>query len=319
MGEYDVVVVGAGQAGPSVAAAHAAQGRRVALVEAEHLGGTCLNHGCRPTKALRAAARVAWQARRGHAYGVDVGEVRVDYPRVIGRVRSIIGATREGVEQWARSVDGMDLHEGPGRLDGRDGDRFRVVVGDEVLLAPQVYLDVGARAAVPPIDGLDDVAWVTEEGLLALDELPEHLVVVGGGYIGCEFAQMFARLGSRVTLLAGQGVLPREDDDVSAEARRVLAADGVQVRLGRATRVARRGEGRDDGAVVTVQAPGGNGAGGAGADEVAGSHLLLAVGRRPDTKDLGSRPWAWRPTSGASCRRTASTARRSTGCGPSGT
>src|SRR5919106_3697830 len=208
---FDAIVMGAGQAGPAVAAAIAGDGGRVALAEVDRLGGTCLNHGCRPTKALRASARIAHLARRAGEYGVQTGQVGVDFDAVMRRMRDTIDGMRADLADWLSSEDNIDLFGGPSVFETSDGLVHRVRADGQVLESDRVYVDVGARAGVPPIDGLDQVAYLTEIDLLGLQELPSHLMVIGAGYIGLEFGQMFRRFGSDVTILAGSGVAGRED------------------------------------------------------------------------------------------------------------
>ncbi len=279
MTQYDAVVIGAGQAGPSVAFAYAAQGRRVAVVEMAEPGGTCLNHGCRPTKALRASAVVAHSARRAAEFGVHVGEVRVDFGEAIARVHRLIDGMRSGLQESFDSTENLDYVHGRATLVGDpEGGAHRVVVttddGSETeLTTGEVYLNVGNRAAIAPVDGLDDVPYLTEVELLALTELPEHLVVVGGGYIGLEFGQMFRRFGSEVTILAGSGIASREDADVQQILTDVLTEEGVRVVAGRPSRVS-GGPGR-----VSVEVP--------DVGTIEGSHLLVATGRRSNVDQLG--------------------------------
>jgi pyruvate/2-oxoglutarate dehydrogenase complex dihydrolipoamide dehydrogenase (E3) component len=265
---YDAIVMGAGQAGPGVASAIAAEGGRVALTEVDRLGGTCLNHGCRPTKALRASARIAHLARRAGDYGVRTGEVSVDFPAVMRRMRDIIESMRAGIEEWLAGEDAIETFGGPSVFEGTTGGIHRVAAGDDVLESERVYLDVGARAAVPPIDGLAAVDAMTEVELLALTELPEHLVVVGGGYIGLEFGQMFRRFGADVTILAGGGVAAREDGAVGSALADILTGEGVRIIDGRAAHVG------PDGDRIAVATGDGT--------KVAGSHLLVATGRVPN-------------------------------------
>ena len=274
MVEYDAIVIGAGQAGPGVAGSLAGEGKRVALIEMDRAGGTCLNHGCKPTKALRASASVAHQARRAAEYGVGVGEVTVDFGVAINRVRSIISGLQESLDGWLESIEGLDLLHGNATLaTDPQGQSHRVTVGDRQLSAPEVYLNVGGRASKPPIPGLDTVDAMTEVELLALNELPEHLVIVGGGYIGLEFGQMFRRFGAQVTMIAGGGVAGREDEDVSALIAEMLTADGVRIVEGRPSRVGPHQDGVEvelgDGSTIT------------------GSHLLVATGRRSNSDLLG--------------------------------
>ena len=274
MVEYDAIVIGAGQAGPGVAGSLAGTGKRVALIEMERAGGTCLNHGCKPTKALRASASVAHQARRAAEFGVSVGEVTVDFGVAINRVRSIISGLQHSLDDWLESVDGLDLLHGTASLvTDPEGRGHRVTVSDQQLSAPEIYLNVGGRASKPPIPGLDSVDAMTEVELLALNELPEHLIIVGGGYIGLEFGQMFRRFGAEVTIIAGGGVAGREDEDVSALIAEMLTGEGVRIVAGRPSRVGPLEAGIEvelgDGSAIT------------------GSHLLVATGRLSNSDLLG--------------------------------
>lgn len=273
--EYDAIVIGAGQAGPSVAAALAGDGQRTLLVEMDRVGGTCLNHGCRPTKALRASAAVAHQARRAAEYGVYTGEVRVDFPTAIRRVHTMIDGMRAGLHDWLVGIDGLDLDSRTAILVGDpEGLTHRVTVGEETHTTSRVYLDIGGRAAVPAIDGLDTVDYLTEVELLNLTALPAHLVVVGGGYIGLEFGQMFRRLGAEVTILAGRGIASREDPDVVEALTEVLTGEGVTIRNTRPQRVSRSEDRR-----IRVEVADG--------EPVLGSHLLVATGRTSNLDLLG--------------------------------
>ena len=271
---YDAIVMGAGQAGPGVAAAIAADGGRVALTEVDRIGGTCLNHGCRPTKALRASARIAHLARRAGEYGVQTGQVRVDFDAVTSRMRDMIDDMRAGLIDWLDGEDNIDVFGGPSVFETPDGHMHRVRADGQVLESERVYVDVGARAGVPPIDGLDQVAYLTEIELLGLQELPSHLMVIGAGYIGLEFGQMFRRFGSEVTVVAGDGVAAQEDADVSSAIADILTREGVRIIRGRASRVAPEETG------VTVSVDGG--------EHLTGSHLLVATGRVPNSDRIGA-------------------------------
>src|ERR687893_110496 len=230
MTSYDTIVIGAGQAGPGVAAARVGEGKRVAICERAGGGGPCLNHGCKPTKTLRASAVVANTARRAADYGVQTGSVSVDFGTAIGRVRSIIGEMQRSLDEWIASVDGLDYVMGTAQLrTDPDGRQHEVAVNGQVLTAPEIHLNVGARASRPPIEGLDSVPVMTEVELLALNELPEHLLIVGGGYIGCEFGQMFRRFGAEVTMIAGGPLAPQEDDDVRQILADTFAEEGISV------------------------------------------------------------------------------------------
>ena len=274
MTHYDAIVIGAGQPGPGVAGGLADDGQRVALIEMDRAGGTCLNHGCKPTKALRASAAVAHQARRAAEYGVSTGDVSVDFPAAMARMRSIIDGMRSSLDDWLAGVTGLDQFHGTATVvTDPTGREHRVTVEDQRLTTEQLYLNLGARASRPPIPGLEIVDAMTEVELLALNSLPAHLVIIGGGYIGLEFGQMFRRFGARVTIIAGSRVAPREDEDVSAILAEVLTGEGVDIVYGRPARVGPAGTG--------VKAELGNGM------TIEGSHLLLATGRRSNSDLLG--------------------------------
>ena len=274
MTHYDAIVIGAGQPGPGVAGGLADDGQRVALIEMDRAGGTCLNHGCKPTKALRASAAVAHQARRAAEYGVNTGEISVDFPAAMARMRSIIDGMRDSLDDWLAGVTDLDQFHGTATvMTDPTGQEHRVTVEDRRLTTQQLYLNLGARASRPPIPGLETVDAMTEVELLARNSLPAHLVIIGGGYIGLEFGQMFRRFGARVTIIAGSRVAPREDEDVSAILAGVMTDEGVDIIYGRPTRVGPAGTG--------IKAELGDGT------TIEGSHLLLATGRRSNSDLLG--------------------------------
>jgi pyruvate/2-oxoglutarate dehydrogenase complex dihydrolipoamide dehydrogenase (E3) component len=268
---FDAIIIGAGQAGPPLAGRLTAAGQRVAVIERKHVGGTCVNTGCIPTKTLVASAHAAHLARRGAEYGVGTGPVTVDMAKVKARKDGIMLEDRNGVQDWLDGMDGCTFFKGHARFE----DPHTIRVGDDLLRGERIYLNVGGRAVVPDIPGLSDVEFLTNVSVLELDTVPEHLVVVGGSYIALEFAQMYRRFGARVTVVErGSRLASREDEDVSTTIREILEAEGIDVVLGADdVRVVKC----DSGFELTPSA---------GADPIAGSHLLLAVGRLPNTDDL---------------------------------
>lgn len=271
----DAVVIGTGQAGPSLAVRLAKAGREVVIVEREHFGGTCVNDGCIPTKTLVASARVAHMARRAAEYGVAVGgPVAVDMAAVKARKDRIVQASLDSLDRWLRGTPNLSLVWGSARFTGP----HEVAVGGETLAASRIFVNTGGRPVVPDWPGLAEVPYLTNTSMMALDALPEHLVVAGGSYIGLEFAQMYRRFGSRVTVLEyADRLIAREDPEVSEAVRDILEAEGIAIHLGvRDFRVARR----EGGGVRLDVSLGGK------PSSIAGSHLLLAVGRRPNVEDL---------------------------------
>jgi pyruvate/2-oxoglutarate dehydrogenase complex dihydrolipoamide dehydrogenase (E3) component len=272
---FDAIVIGAGQAGPALAARLSGAGWRVAIVERSRFGGTCVNTGCTPTKALVASARVAHQARHAADFGVSIGgPVTVDFPAVMARKERIAGASSQGVERWLRGLANATVLQGHARLDGPT----RVRVGERELQSDRIFLDVGGRAAIAPMQGVDQVPLLTNSSVLALQELPEHLLVVGGSYVGLEFAQMFRRFGAKVTVFErAPRVIQREDPDVSQAVHELLAGEGVDLQVGSECMALAR-----DGNHIRARAHcEGN------EPEVVCSHVLVATGRRPNTDDLG--------------------------------
>lgn len=278
---FDAIVIGTGQAGPSLAASLAGAGRRTAVVERKRFGGTCVNVGCIPTKTLVASARAIHMARRGGEFGFSVGgDVRVDLARVKARKDAIVRQSNEGIERWLKDLPNLTVFEGHARFTGpRTVSVARPDGAPAVdLEADDVFINVGARALVPGVPGAETVPYLTNSTILDLDRLPEHLIIVGGSYIGLEFAQIFRRFGSRVTVLErGARLLAREDDDVSAGLLQVLEGEGIAFRLNADCLAVGR---TSDGVSVRVDCTHGE-------PEVAGSHVLFATGRRPNTDDLG--------------------------------
>ncbi|QEL21617.1 FAD-containing oxidoreductase [Bosea sp. F3-2] len=272
---FDAMIIGAGQAGPSLAARLTASGIKVAFAERHLFGGTCVNTGCMPTKTLVASAYAAHQARRGAEYGVGIeSPIRIDMKRVQARANTVTINARTGVETWLRGMDGVTVFQGHARFEGPDLLR----VGETLLRAPRIFINVGGRASVPDMPGIDQVDYLTNTSILRLDTVPKHLVVVGGSYIGLEFAQMYRRFGAEVTVVEkGPRLIAREDEDVSEAIREILSEEGIAVRTN-ATCIAFKPH--PDGVAVGVDCT-------SGEPEVVGSHVLLAVGRRPNTDDLG--------------------------------
>jgi pyruvate/2-oxoglutarate dehydrogenase complex dihydrolipoamide dehydrogenase (E3) component len=272
---FDAIIIGAGQAGPSLAGRLTDAGMRVALVERHLFGGTCVNTGCMPTKTLVASAHAAHLARRAADYGVVIqGEIGIDMKRVKARADTVASNARKGVEKWLRGMAGLTVLQGHARFEGPD----TVRVGDDVLRAPRIFVNVGGRAVVPDMPGVHDIPTLTNSTMLALDTVPKHLAVIGGSYIGLEFAQMYRRFGAEVTVVEkGPRLVSREDADISDAVRDILEAEGIHVRTD-AECIAFAPH--SDGAAVHVSCT-------KGAPSVVASHVLLAVGRRPNTDDLG--------------------------------
>jgi pyruvate/2-oxoglutarate dehydrogenase complex dihydrolipoamide dehydrogenase (E3) component len=275
MPKFDAIVIGTGQAGPSLARRLVAAGRKVAVIERKHFGGTCVNTGCTPTKALVASAYAAHLARRHADYGVTIGgPIGVDMKAVKARKDAIVAPSRNGVERSLKSLEGCTVYQGHGRFVSPT----TVQVGETLLEAPQIFINVGGRASVPPMPGLDQVPYLTNSSMMDVDFLPEHLIIVGGSYIGLEFAQAYRRFGAKVTVIEmAPRLIAREDEDVSMGVADVLEAEGIELRLNATCLAVKK---HADGVAVHVECT-------EGAPDVIGSHLLLAVGRRPNTDDLG--------------------------------
>jgi len=271
---FDAIVLGAGQAGPPLAVELANAGQKVALVERKYFGGTCVNTGCIPTKTLLANARVAHVARSAGDYGVSTGHVAVDMKKVKARKDDVSRASRDGVETWLRSTPNCSVHVGHARF---LADRV-IGLDGKALSADRIFINVGGRAAIPRIRGLDSVPYLTNSSMMDVDFLPQHLVIVGGSYVAIEFAQMYRRFGSRVTILQrGPRLVTREDEDVSKAMLDLLVDEQIDVRLDVQDIAVRNSD-----AGIVVEATAGD-----GTTEIAASHLLLATGRTPNTDDLG--------------------------------
>jgi pyruvate/2-oxoglutarate dehydrogenase complex dihydrolipoamide dehydrogenase (E3) component len=271
--KYDAIVIGAGQAGGPLSTALAKSGRRTVLIEREHVGGTCINEGCTPTKTMVASARVAYLARRGAEYGVETGPVRVNLGRVRERKRRIVERFRSGSERRIEGIEGLDFVCGDARFVGRRS----VAVDGRTIEAELVFINTGGRPAAPDLPGLSRLAPLDSTSVMELDHVPEHLLVLGGGYIGLEFAQMFRRFGSRVTIVQrDRQLLPLEDEDVAEAVLGILREDGIDVLLQAEARCAERADGGIRLAVGGVD----------GERALLGSHVLVAVGRVPNTDRL---------------------------------
>jgi pyruvate/2-oxoglutarate dehydrogenase complex dihydrolipoamide dehydrogenase (E3) component len=272
---FDAIIIGTGQAGPSLAARFSAAGKTVAIVERHKFGGTCVNTGCIPTKTMVASAYAAHVARRGAEYGFAIdGNVRVDMQRVKARKDQIVGRSNSGVETWLRGLNKCTVIQGHARFESSRSVR----VNDQVLEADKIFINVGGRAFVPPMPGIGDVPFFTNSSMMDVDFVPEHLIVIGGSYVGLEFGQMYRRFGSEVTVIEmGARLIGREDEDVSEAVREIVLAEGVSVRLNaECISLSTRGDKVCAGVNCKEGEP-----------EVFGSHILLAVGRIPNTQDLG--------------------------------
>jgi pyruvate/2-oxoglutarate dehydrogenase complex dihydrolipoamide dehydrogenase (E3) component len=275
MPNHDAIVIGTGQSGPALARRLVAAGQKVAVIERKFFGGTCVNTGCTPTKALVASAYAAYLARRASDYGVTIaGPVSVDMQAVKARKDAIVGPSRRGVERSLRNLEGCTVYEGHARF---VADK-KVAVNGSMIEADHIFINVGGRASVPPIPGLDQVPYLTNSSMVDVDFLPAHLVVLGGSYIGLEFAQAYRRFGSEVTIIElASRLIPREDEDVSLAVAAFLKEEGIDVRV--------------DSKVVSVEKQGNSIAvkvdSAGDISRVVGTHVLVAIGRRPNTDDLG--------------------------------
>jgi pyruvate/2-oxoglutarate dehydrogenase complex dihydrolipoamide dehydrogenase (E3) component len=272
--KYDAIVIGSGQGGNPLALRLADRGWTVALIEKEHLGGTCINTGCTPTKTMVARAQVAHYARNAARWGVRTGEVSVDLPAIVAQKDRVVQSFRSGQQTKVDSRKSLHLYRGQARFVGP----LAVTVEDRVLESERIFINTGTRPAIPHVEGLDRVDYLTNASLMELQDLPEHLLVLGAGYIGLEFGQMFRRFGSRVTIIHSRDqILPHEDADVAGELQKALESEGVNfVMNARTTRVQKT----NSQIVLTLEGSGGR-------TNLCGSHLLAATGREPNTGDLG--------------------------------
>jgi pyruvate/2-oxoglutarate dehydrogenase complex dihydrolipoamide dehydrogenase (E3) component len=273
--KFDAIVIGTGQSGPSLAARLTREGLKTAVIERKLFGGTCVNVGCIPTKALVASARAAHMARRGADFGVSIaGSIEVDMKQVKARKDAIVRQSNEGVTNWLTNMENCTVLRDHGQFEAA----HTVRVDDTLLEAEKIFINVGARPSVPDMPGIHDVEFLTSTSMMEIDSLPEHLIIVGGSYIGLEFAQMYRRFGSRVTVVEmGDRLIARDDEDVSAAVKETLEKEGIELRPNADWITVSPHE---QGVAIQVECD-------TGAPEVVGSHLLLAVGRRPNTHDLG--------------------------------
>lgn len=271
--KYDAIIIGSGQAGFPLAGELTSRGWKVALAEGGDLGGTCINTGCSPTKTVIASARAAYIARRGADFGVKTGPIQIDFPKVISRAEAIIEQFRGGVEGWLTGIDNLTIYRHFATFEGPN----KVRVGDEVIESERIYINTGARSFAPPIPGLNQVDYLDNTNILKLKTLPEHLVVIGGGYIGLEYAQAFRRFGSRVTIIElSHQIMGREDADIAEVALNLMREEGINVLLNTKTTLVQQREGEIQ---VNVESDG-------QAQQISGSHLLVAVGRKPNSDKL---------------------------------
>ena len=274
MTKFDAIVIGSGQGGNPLCWRLAERGWNVALAEQSHLGGTCVNTGCTPTKTMIAAAQVAYYARNGARWGVRSGPVSVDLSAVVDRKNSIVQQWRGGQERSLARHPSVRLYRGHARFESA----HEVRVNDEILQSDKIFIDTGTRPHPPKIGGLETVGYLTNESLMEIRDLPAHLLVLGAGYVGLEFGQMFRRFGSRVTIVQRSSqILPREDEDVAKELQKALEGEGIEFRLKSKTIQAER---RAQQLALTLEYDGHS-------ETITGSHLLVATGRRPNTDDLG--------------------------------
>ncbi len=273
--QFDAIIIGTGQAGPSMAQKMTQEGLKTAIVERKLFGGTCVNVGCIPTKTLVASARAAHMAHRSSDFGIAIdGNITINMKQVKARKDSIVQQSNTGVTNWLKNMDNLTVYEGHARME----DANTVRVNGDLLKSDKIIINVGGRPVVPDIPGINEVDYMTSSSIMDVDFLPEHLIIIGGSYIGLEFAQMYRRFGSQVTVVEmAPKLIGREDDEVSAAIQEILEAEGVQFRLNaNCIGLAKR----DGHTIVTASCE-------PGPEDIVGSHILMAVGRKPNTDDLG--------------------------------
>lgn len=271
--KYDAIIIGSGQAGFPLAGALTSRGWNVALAESSQIGGTCINTGCSPTKTIIASARAAHVARRGADFGVQTGPIHIDFAKVMARKDAIVKQFRGGIEDWLTGIENLTIYRQFATFEGPN----KVRVGDDVIESDRIYINTGARSFSPPIPGLDSINYLDNTSILELTEIPEHLIVIGGGYIGLEYAQAFGRLGSEVTIIElSHQIMGREDADIAEATLKFIEEEGIRVLLNAKTSKVDRVE---DGVQVTLEVEG-------QIHDILGSHLLMAVGRKPNSDQL---------------------------------
>jgi pyruvate/2-oxoglutarate dehydrogenase complex dihydrolipoamide dehydrogenase (E3) component len=279
--QFDAIIIGSGQAANPLAKALAKAGKKTAVIESKHVGGTCVNEGCTPTKTMVASARVAYLAHRAADYGVRTGPISIDMERIRERKRAIVKSFREGSEKGLKATDCDSLIMGEATFTGPK--QVHVACNDGTqrnLNADLIFINTGLRTKVPDIEGLDSIPYLDNASIMELAEVPEHLLVLGGGYIGLEFGQLFRRLGSRVTVIqSAPKLLGREDDDIAEQVRKILDEDGIEILL---STTAKSVQQQGDEIALTVTAPNGD-------QTITGTHLLAAIGRIPNTDRLNLR------------------------------
>ncbi|MEJ2054010.1 MAG: FAD-containing oxidoreductase [Calditrichaceae bacterium] len=275
MKNFDAIIIGTGQSGPPLASRFAKEGMSVAIVERKLFGGTCVNTGCTPTKAMVASAGAAYMARNSDKYGIKIdGSIKVDMQKVIDRKDDIVGRHNDEIPDWMKNMNNLTAFKGHARFESRD----TVRIEDELLKADKIFIDAGARARIPDIPGIDKIDYMTNSDIVNISFLPEHLIIIGGSYIGLEFGQMFHRFGSEVTIVEqGSRLIGKEDEDISDGIKQILESEGVKIRLN-SNCIGLEQEGKKIKVIMDCQNE---------KAEITGSHLLIAAGRIPNTDDLG--------------------------------
>jgi pyruvate/2-oxoglutarate dehydrogenase complex dihydrolipoamide dehydrogenase (E3) component len=286
MKEFDVAIIGAGQAGIPLSQSLAKAGQRIALIERKYVGGSCINFGCTPTKAAFASARIAHLARQADNFGIRIPVIRPDFPAVLARAATIVQHSRDSLQESLSGHDGLTLLSGHARFVARDGQHFHLAIGKEEITAAHVVLDTGTRSALPHIEGLQDINYLDAENWLEHREIPQHLGIVGGGYIGLEMAQFYRRMGAAVTVIESSAqIIEQEDPDVAAALRGILEREGVVFKLNARAKRFHKVEG---GVAITFESDG-------EIEEMVVSHVFIALGRQPNTDDLGLENIGLRP------------------------